>query len=158
MKRFLVLLVYLITLNSDLFASHPTFINIITNSDTIYYPTLTGVNETGITLNTGIVILIDDVNAVMAYGPTKRLPILAGAACGYLGFCPGIILASMLTGGLDTAEGPLGPVIGLGTVALSGIFAYKTTYRIVREKNQKMVNMDGWNIGEKMDFFINAIP
>ena len=158
MKRFLVLLVSLITLNSDLFASHPTFINIITNSDTIHYPTLTGVSETAITLDTGIVILIDDVNAVMAYGPTKRLPILAGAACGYLGFCPGIILASMLTGGLDTAEGPLGPVIGLGTVALSGIFAYNTTHRIVREKNKKMVFMDGWSIGEKRDFFINAIP
>ena len=53
MKRFLVLLVYLITLNSDLFASHPTFINIITNSDTIYYPTLTGFFETGIPLETG---------------------------------------------------------------------------------------------------------
>jgi len=158
MKHFLVLLISLITLNSDLFASHPTFINIITNSDTIHHPTLTGVSETGITLETGIVILIDDVNAVMAYGPTKVLPILAGAACGYLGFCPGIILASMLTGGLDTAEGPLGPVIGLGTVALSGIFAYNTTHRIVREKNKKMVFMDGWSIEEKKDFFINAIP
>ena len=158
MNRYLVLLVYLITLNSDLFASHPTFNYIITNSDTIHIPTLTGVSETGITLETGIVILFDDVNAVMAYGPTKRLPFLAGAACGYLGFCPGIILASMLTGGLDTAEGPLGFVIGLGTVALSGIFAYNTTHRIVREKNKKMVFMDGWSIGEKRDFFINAIP
>jgi len=158
MNRYLVLLVYLITLNSDLFASHPTFNYIITNSDTIHHPTLTGVSETGITLEGGIVILFDDVNAVMAYGPTKVLPILAGAACGYLGFCPGIILASMLTGGLDTAEGPLGPVIGLGTVALSGIFAYNTTHRIVREKNKKMVFMDGWSIEEKRDFFINAIP
>jgi len=61
MKRFLVLLVYLITLNSDLFASHPTFINIITNSDTIHHPTLTDVSETEITVDTGIVILIDDV-------------------------------------------------------------------------------------------------
>ena len=93
MKRFLVLLISLITLNSDLFASHPTFINIITNSDTIHNPTLTGVSETGITLETGIVILFDDVNAVMAYGPTKRLPVLAGAACGCLGFCPGFILS-----------------------------------------------------------------
>ena len=49
MKRFLVLLVYLITLNSDLFASSPTFINIITNSDTIHYPTLIDVSETEIT-------------------------------------------------------------------------------------------------------------
>ena len=49
MKRFLVLLVYLITLNSDLFASRPTFINIITNSDTIHYPTLIDLNETEIT-------------------------------------------------------------------------------------------------------------
>jgi hypothetical protein len=49
MKRFLVLLVYLITLNSDLFASRPTFINIITNSDTIHYPTLIDVSETEIT-------------------------------------------------------------------------------------------------------------
>ena len=146
MKRFLVLLVYLITLNSDLFAARPTFINIITNSDTIYYPTLTGVSETGITLDTGIVILIDDVNAVMAYGPTRRLPILAGVACGYLGFCPGIIFASVLVGGLDEAEGPLGLIIGLGTVALSGIFAYKNTHRIVREKNQKLVYMVGWSI------------
>ena len=158
MKHFLVLLVSLITLNSDLFASHPTFINIITNSDTIHYPTLTGVSETAITLDTGIVILIDDVNAVMAYGPTKRLPILAGAACGYLGFCPGIIFASVLVGGLDEAEGPLGLIIGLGTVALSGIFAYNTTHRIIKEKNKKMVFMDGWSIGEKRDFFINAIP
>ena len=158
MKHFLVLLISLITLNSDLFASHPTFINIITNSDTIHHPTLTGVSETGITLGTGIFILIDDVNAVMAYGPTKRLPFLAGAACGYLGFCPGIIFASLLVGNPDEAGGPLGLMIGLGTVALSGIFAYNTTHRIVREKNQKMVNMDGWNIGEKMDFFINAIP
>ena len=158
MNRYLVLLVYLITLNSDLFASHPTFINIITNSDTIHNPTLTGVSETGITLETGIVILFDDVNAVMAYGPTKGLPIFTGAACGYLGFCPGIIFASMLTGGLDEAEGPLGPVIGLGTVALSGIFAYNTTHRIVGEKNKKMVFMDGWSIEEKKDFFINAIP
>ena len=71
MKRFLLLLVYIIILNSDLFASRPTFINIITNSDTIHHPTLTGVSETGITLKTGIVILIDDVNAVMTYGPTK---------------------------------------------------------------------------------------
>ncbi len=94
MKRFLVLLVYLITLNSDLFASSPTFINIITNSDTIHYPTLIDVNETEITLDTGIVILIDDVNAVMAYGPTKGLPILAGAACGYLGFSQGYVLQS----------------------------------------------------------------
>ena len=156
MKRFLLLLVYIIILNSDLFASRPTFINIITNSDTIHYPTLTGVNETGITLNTGIVILIDDVNAVMAYGPTKRLPVLAGAACGYLGFCPGFIFASLL--GRTVAEGSLGLIIGLGTVALSGIFAYNTTHRIVREKNQKLVNMDGWSIEEKKEYFIKAIP
>ena len=158
MKRFLVLLVYLITLNSDLFAARPTFINIITNSDTIHYPTLTGVSETGITLDTGIVILIDDVNAVMAYGPTKRLPILAGAACGYLGFCPGIIFAQLLVGNPLDSGGPLELIIGLGTVALSGIFAYNTTHRIVREKNKKMVFMDGWSIEEKRDFFINAIP
>ena len=158
MKRFLVLLVYLITLNSDLFAARPTFINIITNSDTIHYPTLTDVSETEITVNTGLVILIDDVNTVMAYGPLQGLPILAGVACGYLGFCPGIIFASVLVGGLDEAEGPLGLIIGLGTVALSGIFAYKTTHRIVREKNQKLVYMDGWSIEEKRDFFINAIP
>ena len=158
MKHFLILLISLMTLNSDLFASHPTFINIITNSDTIHHPTLTGLSETGITLDTGIVILIDDVNAVMAYGPTKRLPVLAGAACGYLGFCPGIIFASLLVGNPDEAGGPLGLVIGLGTVALSGIFAYNTTHRIVREKNQKIVYMDGWSIGEKRDFFINAIP
>ena len=113
-------------------------------------------SETGITLDTGIVILIDDVNAVMTYGPTKRLPILAGVACGYLGFCPGFIFASLL--GSSEAEGPLGLIIGLGTVALSGIFAYKTTHRIVREKNQKLVYMDGWSIEEKRDFFINAIP
>ena len=156
MKHFLVLLISLITLNSNLFASHPTFINIITNSDTIHHPTLTGVSETGITLDTGIVILIDDVNAVMAYGPTKRLPVLAGAACGYLGFCPGFIFASLL--GRTVAEGSLGLIIGLGTVALSGIFAYNTTHRIVREKNQKMVYMDGWSFTEKKDFFINAIP
>ena len=154
MKRFLVLLVYLITFNSNSFASQPTFINIITNSDTIHNPTLTGVSETGITLDTGIVILIDDVNAVMAYGPTKRLPVLAGAACGYLGFCPGFIFASLL--GISEGEGSSGLVIGLGTVALSGIFAYNTTHRIVREKNQKMVYMDGWSIGEKRDFFIKA--
>ena len=158
MKHFLVILVSLIAFNSDLFASRPTFFNIITDSDTIHYPTLTDVSETEITVDTGIVILIDDVNAVMAYGPTKRLPILAGAACGYLGFCPGIIFASLLVGGLDEAEGPLGLIIGLGTVALSGIFAYNKTHRIVREKNQKMVYMDGWSIGEKRDFFINAIP
>ena len=156
MKHFLVLLISLITLNSNLFASYPTFINIITNSDTIHYPTLTGVSETGITLDTGIVILIDDVNAVMAYGPTKVLPILAGAACGYLGFCPGFIFASLL--GSSEAEGALGLMIGLGTVALSGIFAYNTTHRIVREKNQKMVYMEGWSFTEKKDFFINAIP
>ena len=158
MKHFLVLLISLITLNSDLFALHPTFINIITNSDTIHHPTLTGVSETGITLETGIVILFDDVNAVMAYGPTKRLPVLAGAACGYLGFCPGFIFASLLDGGTDEAGGPLGLMIGLGTVALSGIFGYNTTHRIVREKNQKMVYMDGWTLQEKRDFFINAIP
>ncbi len=156
MKRFLVVIVYLITLNSDLFASRPTFINIIASSDTTHYPTLTEVSETEITLDTGIVILIDDVNAVMAYGPTKRLPVLAGAACGYLGFCPGFIFASLL--GSSAAEGPLGLMIGLSTVALSGIFAYKTTHRIVREKNKKMVFMDGWSIEEKRDFFINAIP
>ena len=156
MKYFLVLLISLITLNSDLFASHPTFINIITNSDTIHHPTLTGVSETGITLETGIVILIDDVNAVMAYGPTKGLPVLAGAACGYLSFCPGFIFASLL--GSSEAEGSLGLIIGLGTVALSGIFAYNTTHRIVREKNKKMVSMDGWSIEEKRDFFIKAIP
>ena len=156
MKHFLVLLISLITLNSDLFASHPTFNYIITNSDTIHIPTLTGLSETGITLETGIVILFDDVNAVMAYGPTKRLPVLAGAACGYLGFCPGFIFASLL--GRTVAEGSLGLIIGLGTVALSGIFAYNTTHRIVREKNQKLVNMDGWSIEEKNDFFIKAIP
>ena len=156
MKHFLVLLISLITLNSNLFASYPTFINIITNSDTIHHPTLTGVSETGITLKTGIVILIDDVNAVMTYGQTKVLPVLAGAACGYLGFCPGIIFASLL--GSSEAEGSLGLMIGLGTVALSGIFAYNTTHRIVREKNQKMVYMDGWSFTEKKDFFINAIP
>ena len=154
MKHFLVLLVCLITFNSKSFASQPTFINIITNSDTIHNPTLTGVSETGITLDTGIVILIDDVNAVTAYGPTKRLPILAGVACGYLGFCPGFIFASLL--GISEGEGSLGLVIGIGTVALSGIFAYNTTHRIVREKNQKIVNMDGWSIGEKRDFFIKA--
>ena len=158
MNRYLVLLVYLITLNSDLFASHPTFNYIITNSDTIHIPTLTGVSETGITLETGIVILFDDVNAVMAYGPTKRLPVLAGAACGYLGFCPGFIFASLLVGGTGEAGGPLGLMIGLGTVALSGIFAYNTTHRIVGEKNKKMVFMDGWSIEEKRNFFINAIP
>jgi len=108
MKHFLVLLVSLITLNFDLFATHPTFINIITNSDTIHNPTLTGVSETGITLETGIVILFDDLNAVMAYGPTKGLPILAGAACGYLGFCPGFIFAALIGGG--EVEGALGAV------------------------------------------------
>ena len=108
MKHFLVLLVSLITLNSDLFATHPTFINIITNSDTIHNPTLTGVSETGITLETGIVILFDDLNAVMAYGPTKGLPILAGAACGYLGFCPGFLFAALIGGG--EVEGALGAV------------------------------------------------
>ena len=160
MKHFLVLLISLITLNSDLFASHPTFINIITNSDTIHYPTLTGVNETGITLNTGIVILIDDVNAVMAYGPTKRLPVLAGAACGYLGFCPGLFVTILIAPGF--MEGGTDEIVGtitfLGTAVLSAIYAYKTTHRIVREKNQKMVYMDGWSIEEKRDFFINAIP
>ena len=156
MKRFLVLLVYLITFNYDLFATRPTFINIITNSDTIHYPTLTDVSETEITVNKGLVILIDDVNAVMTYGPTKRLPILAGVACGYLGFCPGFIFASLI--GSSEAEGLLGLIIGLGTVALSGIFAYKNTHRIVREKNQKLAYMDGWSIEEKKDFFINAIP
>ena len=158
MKRFLVVIVYLITLNSDLFASRPTFINIIASSDTTHYPTLTEVSETEITLDTGIVILIEDVNAVMAYGPLQGLPILSGAACGYLGFCPGFIFASLLVGNPDEAGGPLGLMIGLGTVALSGIFAYNTTHRIVREKNQKMVYMDGWSIEEKRDFFINAIP
>jgi len=108
MKHFLVLLVSLITLNFDLFATHPTFINIITNSDTIHNPTLTGVSETGITLETGIVILFDDLNAVMAYGPTKGLPILAGAACGYLGFCPGFLFAALIGGG--EVEGALGAV------------------------------------------------
>ena len=108
MKHFLVLLVSLITLNFDLFATHPTFINIITNSDPIHNPTLTGVSETGITLETGIVILFDDLNAVMAYGPTKGLPILAGAACGYLGFCPGFIFAALIGGG--EVEGALGAV------------------------------------------------
>ena len=156
MKHFLVLLISLITLNSDLFASHPTFNYIITNSDTIHIPTLNGVSKTGITLEKGIVIMFDDVNAVMAYGPTKRLPVLAGAACGYLGFCPGFIFASLL--GRTVAEGYLGLIIGLGTVALSGIFAYNTTHRIVREKNQKMVYMEGWSFTEKKDFFINAIP
>ena len=156
MKRFLVVIVYLITLNSDLFASRPTFINIIASSDTTHYPTLTEVSETEITLDTGIVILIEDVNAVMAYGPLQGLPILSGAACGYLGFCPGFIFASLL--GSSAAEGPLGLMIGLSTVALSGIFAYKTTHRIVREKNKEMVYMDGWSIEEKRDFFINAIP
>ena len=160
MKRFLVLLVYLITLNSDLFASHPTFINIITNSDTIHYPTLTGFFETGINLETGIVILFDDVNAVMAYGPTKGLPILAGAACGYLGFCPGLFVTILIApafgdGGTDEF---VGTITFLGTMVLSAIYAYKRTHRIVREKNQKMVYMDGWSIGEKRDFFINAIP
>tara|TARA_B100000035_G_C20836997_1_gene481276 strand:+ start:304 stop:648 length:345 start_codon:yes stop_codon:yes gene_type:complete len=114
------------------------------------------VGQTEITLDTGIVILIDDVNAVMAFGPLQGLPILSGAACGYLGFCPGFIFASLL--GSSVAEGPLGLMIGLGTVALSGIFAYKTTHRIVREKNKEMVYMDGWSIEEKRDFFINAIP
>jgi len=156
MKHFLILLVYLITFNSNSIASQPTFIYIITNSDTFHNPTLTGVSETEITLNKGIVILIDDVNAAVVYGSTKRLPILAGLACGYLGFCPGIIFASLLVGNPDEAEGPLGLVIGLGTVALSGIFAYKTTHRIVREKNQKIVYMDRWSIGEKRDFFIKA--
>ena len=160
MKCYLVLLVYLITLNSDLFASHPTFINIITNSDTIHYPTLTGFFETGINLETGIVILFDDVNAVMAYGPTKGLPILAGAACGYLGFCPGLFVTILIApafgeGGTDEF---VGTITFLGTMVLSAIYAYKRTHRIVREKNQKMVYMDGWSIGEKRDFFINAIP
>ena len=160
MKRFLVLLVYLITLNSDLFAARPTFINIITNSDTIHYPTLTGFFETGINLETGIVILFDDVNAVMAYGPTKGLPILAGAACGYLGFCPGLFVTILIApafgeGGTDEF---VGTITFLGTMVLSAIYAYKRTHRIVREKNQKMVYMDGWSIEEKRDFFINAIP
>jgi len=160
MNRYLVLLVYLITLNSDLFASHPTFNYIITNSDTIHHPTLTGVSETGITLETGIVILFDDVNAVMAYGPTKGLPILAGAACGYLGFCPGLFVTILIApafgeGGTDEF---VGTITFLGTMVLSAIYAYKRTHRIVREKNQKMVFMDGWSIEEKRDFFINAIP
>ena len=160
MKHFLVLLVSLITLNSDLFATHPTFINIITNSDTIHNPTLTGVSETGITLETGIVILFDDLNAVMAYGPTKGLPILAGAACGYLGFFPGLCVTILIAPGF--MEGGTDEIVGaitfLGTMVLSAIYAYKTTYRIVREKNPKMVSMDGWSIEEKRDFFINAIP
>ena len=160
MKHFLVLLISLITHNYDLFASHPTFINIITNSDTIHNPTLTGVSETGITLDTGIVILIDDVNAVMVYGSTKRLPFLAGAACGYLGFFPGLFVTILIAPGF--MEGGTDEIVGtitiFGTAVLSGIFAYKTTHRIVREKNQKLVYMDGWSIAEKMDFFNNAIP
>ena len=160
MKHFLVLLISLITLNSDLFASHPTFINIITNSDTIHNPTLTGVSETGITLETGIVILIDDVNAVMAYGPTKGLPVLAGAACGYLGFCPGLFVTILIAPGfmVGGTDGKVGTITFLGTMVLSAIYAYKRTHRIVREKNQKMVYMDGWSIEEKRDFFIKAIP
>ena len=160
MKRFLVLLIYIIILNSDLFASRPTFINIITNSDTIHYPTLTGVNETGITLNTGIVILINDVNSVMAYGPTKGLPILAGAACGYLGFFPGLFVTILIAPGF--MEGGTDDIVGtitfFGTAVLSAIYAYKTTHRILREKNKKMVYMDRWSIEEKRDFFINTIP
>ena len=158
MKRFPVLLVFLITLNSDLFASRPTFINIITNSDAIHHPTLTDVSETEITLDAGIVILIDDVNAVMAYGQLKGIPIFAGAACGYLGFCPGFIFASLLQRDRIYADGPFGLMIGLGTVALSGILAYKTTHRIAREKHPKMVSMDGWSIEEKRGFFTNAAP
>jgi len=160
MNRYLVLLVYLITLNSDLFASHPTFNYIITNSDTIHIPTITGVSETGITLEGGIVILFDDVNAVMAYGPTKGVPILAGAACGYLGFCPGLFITILIAPGFMEGgnDGIVGTITFLGTAVLSAIYAYKTTHRIVREKNQKMVYMDGWSIEEKRDFFINAIP
>jgi len=160
MKHFLVLLISLITLNSDLFASHPTFINIITNSDTIHNPTLTGVSETGITLDTGIVILIDDVNAVMVYGSTKRLPFLAGAACGYLGFFPGLFVTILIAPGF--MEGGTDEIVGtitfFGTAVLSAIYAYKTTHRILREKNKKMVYMDRWSIEEKRDFFINTIP
>ena len=160
MKHFLVLLISLITLNSDLFASHPTFINIITNSDTIHNPTLTGVSETGITLDTGIVILIDDVNAVMVYGSTKRLPFLSGAACGYLGFFPGLFVTILIAPGF--MEGGTDEIVGtitfLGTAVLSAIYAYKTTHRILREKNKKMVYMDRWSIEEKRDFFINTIP
>jgi len=164
MKRFLLLLVYIIILNSDLFASRPTFINIITNSDTIHHPTMTDVSETEITLDTGIVILIDDVNAVMAYGPTKGLPILAGAACGYLGFFPGLCVTILIAPGfflMDMGERTdkiVGAITFLGTMVLSANYAYKTTHRIVREKNKKMVYMDGWSIEEKRDFFINAIP
>ena len=160
MKHFLVILVSLIALNSDLFASRPTFINIITNSDTIHYPTLTSFFETGFTLETGIVILFDDVNAVMAYGPTKGVPILAGAACGYLGFCPGLFVTILIAPGF--MEGGTDEIVGaitfLGTMVLSANYAYKTTHRIVREKHPKMVSMDGWSIEEKRDFFINAIP
>ena len=158
MKHFLILLVYLITFNSNSIASQSTFIYIITNSDTIHNPTLTGVSETGITLDTGIVILIDDVDAVMVYGSTKRLPFLAGAACGYLGFCPGLFVTILIAPGF--MEGGTDEIVGtitfLGTAVLSAIYAYKTTHRIVREKNKKLVYMDGWSIEEKRDFFINA--
>ena len=106
---------------------------------------MTDVSETEITLDTGIVILIDDVNAVMAYGPTKGLPILAGAACGYLGFFPGLCVTILIAPGF--MEGGTDEIVGaitfLGTMVLSAIYAYKTTHRIVREKNQKMVYMDG---------------
>ena len=72
MKHFLVLLVSLIALNSDLFASHPTFINIITNSDTIHYPTLTGFFETGITLETGKF----DPSLPLAFKAARRFDLL----------------------------------------------------------------------------------
>ena len=155
-KLFLVILMV-----SSAFAARPTFVNLQTVDGIIHYPTIITVSETEITLATGTVVNIADVNSVMAYGQTNSFfPCLIGAGCGYLGLFPGCLFAVLIfPTSMTQGDNQIGAMMVMyGTAALSGYYAYRRTAVRASERSQTMVFMGGWSLEQKRNFFVSALP
>ena len=156
--------IFIITLCSLslLVAARPTFVNMQTVDGMIHYPTITAVSETEITLATGTVVNIADVNSVMAYGESKSMkPLLWGAGCFYLGQIPGIVIGIMIApdvfaNGGKSAENKFFVSV-YATAALSGYYAYRRASVRASERSQTMVFMGGWSLEQKRDFFYQIL-
>lgn len=155
--------IFIITLCSLslLVAARPTFVNLQTVDGIIHYPTIITVSETEITLATGTVVNIADVNSVMAYGQTNSFfPCLIGAGCGYLGLFPGCLIAVLIfPKSMNQGDNQIGAMMVMyGTAALSGYYAYHRTTVRASERSQTMVFMGGWSLEQKRNFFVSAVP
>jgi len=147
---------------SSAFAARPTFVNMQTVDGMIHYPTITAVSETEITLATGTVVNIADVNSVMAYGESKSImPLLWGAGCCYLGqipgFCVGVMIFPKFATGNESASAGM-TVSMLAGGLLSGYYAYRRASVRASKRSQTMVFMGGWSLEQKRDFFYQALP